>query len=91
MTFLKELTDPRKRLVSRDYDFTDILVIAICAIICGAGTWEEMEAFGEEKEDWFRTFLELPSGIPSHDTFYRKRKRAGWSNNYLAQGVALKL
>jgi predicted transposase YbfD/YdcC len=49
----------------------DILVIAVCATICGAETWTEMEEFGEAKESWFRQFLELPNGIPSHDTFRR--------------------
>ena len=49
----------------------DILVIAICAVICGADDWEEVELFGEAKEAWFKTFLELPNGIPSHDTFWR--------------------
>lgn len=71
MTFLNELTDPRKRPNSCDHHFIDILVIAVCAIICGADTWQEMQEFGEDKEDWFRSFLELPNGIPSHDTFYR--------------------
>ena len=71
MTFLCELTDPRKRGSSCDHNFIDILVIAVCAIIGGADTWEEIQEFGEDKEDWFRTFLELPHGIPSHDTFYR--------------------
>ena len=49
----------------------DILVIAICAVICGADDWEEVEIFGEAKRAWFKTFLELPNGIPSHDTFWR--------------------
>ena len=49
----------------------DILVIAICASICGADKWEDVEAFGKTKKDWFKTFLELPNGIPSHDTFNR--------------------
>ena len=49
----------------------DILVIAICAVICGADDWEEVKLFGEAKEAWFKTFLELPNGIPSHDTFWR--------------------
>jgi predicted transposase YbfD/YdcC len=49
----------------------DILVIAICAVICGADNWEEVELFGKAKEKWFKTFLELPNGIPSHDTFWR--------------------
>ena len=46
-------------------------MIAICAIMCGADTWQEMEEFGKEKEHWFKRFLKLQSGIPSHDTFYR--------------------
>jgi len=49
----------------------DILVMAICAAICGADTWEDVETFGKAKEKWFRGFLELPNGIPSHDTFNR--------------------
>jgi predicted transposase YbfD/YdcC len=49
----------------------DILVIAICAAICGADNWEDVAGFGEAKLAWFRTFLELPNGIPSHDTFNR--------------------
>jgi predicted transposase YbfD/YdcC len=49
----------------------DILVIAICATICGAETWEEFELFGNAKSEWFKSFLELPNGIPSHDTFRR--------------------
>ena len=43
--------------------------IAICATICGVDSWVHMEMFGRSKEEWFRTFLELPGGIPSHDTF----------------------
>jgi hypothetical protein len=49
----------------------DILVIAICAVICGADTWVEMEAYGRAKEQWWRQFLTFPNGIPSHDTFAR--------------------
>jgi predicted transposase YbfD/YdcC len=46
-------------------------VIAICGLICGADDWVSIAEFGEAKEDWFREFLELPNGIPSHDTFGR--------------------
>lgn len=46
-------------------------MIAICAIIAGADNWEEIADFGEAKYEWFQTFLELPNGIPSHDTFNR--------------------
>jgi predicted transposase YbfD/YdcC len=65
-----DLTDPR---IDRTklHKLIDILVIAICAVIAGADTWEDVAAFGQAKVDWFKTFLELPNGIPSHDTFNR--------------------
>lgn len=65
-----ELEDPRAEMNQR-HKFIDILVIAICAAICGAEDWESVEMFGQSKEKWFRSFLELPNGIPSHDTFWR--------------------
>lgn len=65
-----ELEDPRQAMNQR-HKFIDILVIAICAAICGADDWESVELFGQSKAQWFRTFLELPNGIPSHDTFWR--------------------
>jgi predicted transposase YbfD/YdcC len=49
----------------------DILVIALCAVICGADSWVEMEAYGRAKEEWLKQFLRLPNGIPSHDPFAR--------------------
>ena len=49
----------------------DIVVIAVCAIICGADTWVDVESFGNAKIKWFKTLLELPNGIPSYDTFGR--------------------
>ncbi len=49
----------------------DIIVIAICAVICGADDWADVEAFGKAKADWLKKYLELPNGIPSHDTFGR--------------------
>jgi predicted transposase YbfD/YdcC len=64
-----ELDDPRAD--NRRHLLIDILVIAICAAICGADGWEDIELFGEAKERWFRAFLELPHGIPSPDTFAR--------------------
>jgi len=52
------------------HKFFDILIIAICAIICGAADgWVAVEQFGKAKEDWFRGFLELPNGSTEHDTF----------------------
>lgn len=64
------LEDPRIDRTKR-HQLLDILVIAICASICGADDWVEVELFGNAKLAWFRTFLELPNGIPSHDTFGR--------------------
>jgi len=64
------LKDPRMDR-TRHHKLSDILAIAICATICGADDWTKMELFGQCKEKWFRTFLELPNGIPSHDTFRR--------------------
>jgi len=45
--------------------------ITICAVICGAETWEDIELFGDCKHKFFKGFLELPNGIPCHDTFAR--------------------
>ncbi|MCP4378460.1 MAG: ISAs1 family transposase, partial [bacterium] len=53
------------------HHLTDIVSITICAVLCGAEAWTHVAKFGKAKEDWFRTFLELPNGIPSHDTFGR--------------------
>jgi predicted transposase YbfD/YdcC len=64
------ITDPRIDRTKR-HKLIDILVISICATICGAEGWEEFELFGQAKLDWFKTFLELPNGIPSDDTFRR--------------------
>jgi predicted transposase YbfD/YdcC len=50
---------------------TDVLTLAICGVICGADSWTEVAQFGRAKEAWFKTFLSLPHGIPSHDTFGR--------------------
>jgi hypothetical protein len=49
----------------------DVIVIAICAVICGADAWTQMEEFGKARLQWFKGFLELPHGIPSHNTFGR--------------------
>ena len=53
------------------HNLTDIFVITVCAVICGANTWNEIEQYGQSKHDWLKTFMELPNGIPSHDTFRR--------------------
>jgi len=64
------LTDPRVDR-TKEHALLDILTIAVCAIICGADSFVEMEEFGEAKQEWLATFLALPNGIPSHDTFTR--------------------
>ena len=66
----KQIDDPRREH-QKFHSLFDILVITICATICGAEHWTEIEEFGEAKEEWFATFLTLEDGIPSHDTFRR--------------------
>ena len=65
-----KVTDPRKDR-TKDHKLIDIISIAICAVICGAEGWTDIENFGNRKRLWLETFLELPNGIPSHDTFGR--------------------
>jgi predicted transposase YbfD/YdcC len=64
------LQDPRSER-GKDHVLVDILTITLCAVICGADDWVAVATFGREKVDWLRTFLGLPNGIPSHDTFGR--------------------
>ena len=64
------LPDPRVDR-TKQHQLLDIVTIALCAVICGADSWVEMEAFGHAKLGWLRTFLDLPNGIPAHDTFGR--------------------
>jgi len=65
-----KIRDPRIGNAKR-HKLIDILVIAICAVICGADGWSDIELFGKNKQGWLKKFLELPNGIPSHDTFGR--------------------
>ena len=67
---LAEVPDPRRERTKLQ-QLVDILVIAVCATICAAETWEEIAECGQAKESWFKKFLCLPNGIPSHDTFRR--------------------
>ena len=64
------LADPRVERTKK-HKLIDILFIAVCTLICGGESFTDMEDFGEAKEQWLRTLLELPHGIPSHDTFGR--------------------
>lgn len=66
----KDLEDKRVERTKK-HKLIDIVTIAICAVICGADSWVLMEAYGKTKQEWLKKFLELPNGIPSHDTFAR--------------------
>ena len=65
-----QLEDPRIERTKR-HKLIDIITITICAIICGADGWNDIELYGKCKYKWLKKFLELPNGIPSHDTFSR--------------------
>ncbi len=67
---LAGLTDPRVER-TRVHRLGELVTIALCAVLCGADDWVAVETFGRAKEAWLRTFLPLPGGIPSHDTFGR--------------------
>ena len=66
----ENLTDPRVERTQRHL-LIDMVTIGLCAAICGADSWVDVEKFGRAKQGWFARFLELPHGIPSHDTFGR--------------------
>jgi len=68
--YFANVTDPRLRR-RRRHKLIDIIVIAICGTICGCKTWGEIAIYGRQKKAWLQTFLELPNGIPSTDTFRR--------------------
>jgi predicted transposase YbfD/YdcC len=67
---VEAIKDPRLER-RKLHSLKDILVIAVCATICGADNWEDMADFGQSKREWFSSFLDLENGIPSHDTFRR--------------------
>ena len=63
---------PDPRVTGRcDHCLIEILLVAVCAVVCGAESWSEVEEFGNAKEGWLKQYLTLPAGIPSHDTFSR--------------------
>ena len=64
------LKEPRVER-TRKHILLDVLALSICGVLSGAEGWEEIEDFGKEHENWFRQFLKLPHGIPSHDTIRR--------------------
>jgi hypothetical protein len=55
----------------KKHKLIDIITISICAVVCGADGWEDIELYGITRKKWLKEFLELPNGIPSHDTFAR--------------------
>jgi predicted transposase YbfD/YdcC len=86
LAYFGDLPDPRIERCKR-HRLLDIIAIGICAVICGADSYVEMEEFGKAKREWFETFLDLENGIPSHDTFRRvfgKLKPAEFQKCFLA-------
>jgi predicted transposase YbfD/YdcC len=67
-TYFRNLKDPRR---APRHQLLDIIVIAICAVICGANDWQQIVVFGQQRRWWLQRFLALPNGIPCHDTFER--------------------
>jgi hypothetical protein len=68
--YFASVEDPRIDR-TKDHALLDIIMITICAVICGAEGWVDVEEFGKSKREWLSTFLDLPNGIASHDTFGR--------------------
>lgn len=66
----QDIADPRSER-NQDHPLLSIVAIAICGAICGADNWVDIEAYGKAKTEWLSSWLELPNGIPSHDTFGR--------------------
>jgi predicted transposase YbfD/YdcC len=73
-THFGRLRDPRIERTKK-HRLMDIIALTICAVIANAEGWEEIEAYGKEKLEFLKTFLELPHGIPSHDTIERVFQR----------------
>ncbi len=69
-SYFEAIEDPRVER-TKQHKLMAIIIIAICGVLCGAEGWVEIEEFGNVKRDWLDTILDLPNGIPSHDTFGR--------------------
>tara|TARA_R110001606_G_scaffold399130_1_gene580964 strand:- start:756 stop:1166 length:411 start_codon:yes stop_codon:yes gene_type:complete len=67
---MMQLNDPRQQ-AKCTHDLGEVVFMTTCAILCGADDWESIQLFADTRKDWFKQFLRLPSGIPSHDTFNR--------------------
>ena len=97
-----KVSDPRVER-TKEHKLIDMIAIAICAVICGAEGWVDIELFGKSKLPWLKTFLELPNGIPSHDTFGRVFSRMDaqefqlafyewvWAVNDIVQGQIINI
>jgi predicted transposase YbfD/YdcC len=97
-----KVSDPRVDR-TKEHKLLDMIAIAICAVICGAEGWVDIELFGKSKLPWLKTFLELPNGIPSHDTFGRVFSRIDaqefqlafyewvWAVNDIVQGQIINI
>lgn len=70
MEKLMVIRDPRVKNRC-DHLLVDVMIIGVCSVLCGAESWDEIGEFAKHREDWFKQFLELPNGIPSHDTIAR--------------------
>ncbi len=70
LAYFEDLSDPRVNR-TRLHPLTSVLGIALCGVLCGADTWVEIEEYGIAKQEWLARWLDLPHGIPSHDTFAR--------------------
>ena len=74
--YFATLTDPRcPNAPNSRHLLMDILIIAVCAVIGGAEGWEDIEEYGKAQAEWFADLLDLPHGIPGHDTFRRVLSR----------------
>ena len=71
VTALAAVPDPRRQCKNLRHRLVDVFVVGFCGVLCGCEDFVELQTFGRKKEDFFRRFLELPQGIPSHDTFRR--------------------
>ena len=68
--YFGDLKDPRVERARR-HELLDIIILAVCAVICDSNTWVDIADFCRVRLKWFQSFLHLPHGIPSHDTFGR--------------------
>jgi predicted transposase YbfD/YdcC len=68
--YFQEITDPRRDLGKR-HELLDVLILSLSGLLCGCESWMDVADYARTKQEWFETFLDLPNGIPSHDTFDR--------------------